>query len=218
MLNVKLNRVSLRYKRLPASRVVAFLGWVIICLADNPAFPNPPVPLVPPNPPDPTRPVDLATRMNALQSKITAALDGGKIATSEKNAALAFAFEGLDANAFYVQLMTRTNLPGLLTSGYLAMSKNRSQSQLETPAITGIEHNMSRQLEVRLTSIANAMGYEVQTLTGTGEWTTVKFSPQARSIILPGLTPGTVVQVRARALGGSTGESGWSMPGSCMVV
>jgi hypothetical protein len=28
---------------------------------------------------------------------------------------------------------------------------------------------------------------------------------------------GTTTQVRARALGGSTGESGWSMPGSRIV-
>jgi hypothetical protein len=61
------------------------------------------------------------------------------------------------------------------------------------------------------------MGYEVQTCIGTGPWTTVMFSPQARTITLTGLTSGTVVQVRARALGGSTGQSGWSMPGSKMV-
>jgi hypothetical protein len=50
-----------------------------------------------------------------------------------------------------------------------------------------------------------------------GVWTTVKYSPQARTILLIGLTTGTVVQVRARALGGSTGESDWSTPSSSMV-
>jgi len=34
---------------------------------------------------------------------------------------------------------------------------------------------------------------------------------------LTGLTTGTVYQVRARALGGSTGQSDWSMPGSKIV-
>jgi len=48
-------------------------------------------------------------------------------------------------------------------------------------------------------------------------WTTVKFSSQARTIILIGLTTGQVVQVRARALGGSTGESPWSVPSSSSV-
>jgi hypothetical protein len=48
-------------------------------------------------------------------------------------------------------------------------------------------------------------------------WTTVTFSSQARTISLTGLTTGTVQQVRARAIGGSTGQSAWSMPGSKIV-
>ena len=48
-------------------------------------------------------------------------------------------------------------------------------------------------------------------------WTTAMFSTQARTITLAGLTTGTVYQVRARALGGSTGQSDWSMPGSKIV-
>jgi len=73
------------------------------------------------------------------------------------------------------------------------------------------------QLDAHLTAAANAHGYEVQICTGTGVWTTVKYSQQARTIQLTGLTTGTVYQVRARALGGSTGSSDWSMPGSSIV-
>jgi len=43
-------------------------------------------------------------------------------------------------------------------------------------------------------------------------WTTVKFSPPARTIALLGLLFGTNQQVRARALGGSTDASQWSLP------
>jgi hypothetical protein len=64
--------------------------------------------------------------------------------------------------------------------------------------------------------VLNALGYEVQLLIAN-VWTTVKFSPQARTITLTGLTTGTVQQVRARALGGSTGQRDWSMPGSKIV-
>jgi hypothetical protein len=35
---------------------------------------------------------------------------------------------------------------------------------------------------------------------------------------LKNLVPGTVYQIRARALGGSTGYSDWSMITSCMAV
>jgi hypothetical protein len=222
MLNIKLSRVSLGYKFLPATMVVAALGWIIKCMAGNPSFSNPPVPLVPPvttesvAPPDPNAPVDMTTRMNALQTAINNAVDGGKVQTAARNAALEFVFEGMDANAFYVQTVARTNLPLLLASGYQAVSTNRGQSPLDAPAITSIDNHVATQLNVHLSPITNAQGYEVQTLVAN-VWTTVMFSPQARTITLTGLTSGTVVQVRARAIGGSTGQSAWSMPGSSMV-
>jgi hypothetical protein len=71
----------------------------------------------------------------------------------------------MDANAFYVQTQARTNL-AFLTSGYQAASTNRAQSQLETPAITGIDKDISTHLNVHLTPITNAVGYEVQTCIG----------------------------------------------------
>jgi len=215
--NSKLNRVSLAYKSMPAAMVVAFLGWVITCMINNLSFPKPPVPLVPPVPPDPNAPVDLTTRMNNLDAANKNAVGGGLIQTAAKNAALESAFEGLDANALYVQTIARTNLPMLLSSGYQAVSKNRAQSPLDAPTITGIDNDISTQLDVHLSPISNAVGYEVQICTGTGAWTTAMFSTQARNVTLTGLTTGTVYQVRARALGGSTGQSDWSMPGSSIV-
>jgi hypothetical protein len=196
--------------------VVAFMGWVITCLTGNAAFPKPPIPLVPPVPPDPSQPLDMTTRMNNLDLAVKNSVSGGVIQTGAKNAALAAAFEGLDANGFYVQTNARTDLPLFLTSGYQAMSTNRAQSPLDTPSITGIDNGTSTQLDVHLSPIANALGYEVQLLIAN-VWTTVMFSPQARTITLKSLTTGTVQQVRARALGGSTGQSDWSMPGSSIV-
>ena len=216
MLNAKVSRVSLGYKFQPVTVVVAILGWIIKCMTGNAAFPNPPVPLVPLVPPDPTKPVDMTTRMNALQVAATNAVDGGKAQTAAKNAALEFVFEGMDANAFYVQTIARTNLPLLLASGYTAVSTNRSQSPLDPPSITGIDNDTPTQLDLHLTPIPNALGYEVQLLIA-GVWTTVTFSSQARTVSLTGLTTGTVQQVRARAIGGSTGQSAWSMPGSKIV-
>ncbi len=86
----------------------------------------------------------------------------------------------------------------------------------DAPSITGIDNDVSTQLDVHVSPVDNAVGYEVQMLVNT-VWTSVKFSTQARIIALTGLTTGTTVQVRARALGGSTGQSQWSLPMSCMV-
>jgi len=217
MNNTKLNTVSLAYKKANPSMVVAILGWIIKCMTGNAAFPKPPIPLAPPVPPDPTQRVDMTTRMISLQTAISDSVDAGTAETAGKKAALAFAFEGLDANAFYVQTIARTDLPMLLSSGYQAASTNRAQTQLDTPSITGIDNDSPTELDVHVTSVANAYGYEAQTCIGTGAWMSVKYSQQARTITLTGLTTGTVYNVRVRALGGSTGQSDWSMPGSSIV-
>jgi hypothetical protein len=210
-------RVSLGYKKLPVEAVPPFAGWIVTCLTGSAVFINPPVPLVPPVPPDPAGPVDMTTRITALQVAIKNYQDGGQLALTARNVALAAVIEGLDVLAFYVQTIARFDRDLMLTSGFVPVSTNRGQSKLETPSITGISNDTSTELDVHLTSIANSYGYEVQICTGTGAWTTVKYWAQARTIPLTGLTTGTVYQVRVRALGGSTGQSDWSMPGSSIV-
>jgi len=210
-------RVSLGYKRLPVEAIPPFAGWVVTCLTGSAVFSKPPVPLAPPVPPDPTAPVDMTTRITALQVAIKNYQDGGTLALTARNVAQAAVIEGLDALAFYVQTVARFDQDLMLTSGFVPTSTNRSQSKLDAPSITGIDNDTSTELDVHLTTVANSYGYEVQICTGTGAWATVQYSAQARTVTLTGLTTGTVYQVRARALGGSTGQSDWSMPGSSIV-
>jgi hypothetical protein len=211
------NTVSLTYKKLPVEALPPCAGWIISCMLANAAFAKPPIPYVPPVPPDPTAPLDMTTRITNLQTAIKNYEDGGSQALNARNIAQAAVTEGLDALAFFVQTVARFNLPLLLASGFQPMSNNRAQSKLDTPAVTGIDNDSPTTLDVHVTSVANALGYEVQICIGTADWKTVLFSPQARTITLTGLTTGTVYQVRVRALGGSTGQSDWSMPGSSIV-
>ena len=208
---------SLTYKRTPPPMVSVFLAWIIACLTGNKAFPNPPIPLVAAVPPNPDAPVDLTTRKATLDAAIAATQGGGTLATSARDAALQTALDGLDATAFYCQTTARRDLAMFLTSGFEAASKNNSQSELDTPSVIGIDNDKPNELDVHLTASANAVGYEVQTSPDGTTWTTVKFSTQARIIPLTGLTADVTVQVRARALGGSTGQSQWSLPTSCKV-
>ena len=210
-------RVSLGYKKLPAGAIPPFAGWVVSCLTGSTVFINPPVPLAPPVPPDPDAPVDMTTRITTLQVAIKNYWDGGRQALAARNVALAAVIEGLDALAFYVQTVARFDRDLMLTSGFVPTSTNHGQSKLDTPSIPGITNDTPTELDVHLTAVANAFGYEVQTSTDGKVWTTVKYSAQARTTTLTGLTTGTVYQVRARALGGSTGQSDWSMPGSSIV-
>jgi hypothetical protein len=150
MNNKNVVRASQTYKSVPVQMASAFMGWNISCMTGNTAFPKPPVPIVPPVPPDPTVPVDMTTRKASLDAAISAALDGGTVLTSARNAALQFALDGLDANAFYCQTTARYDLPMFLTSGYQAASNNHGQSQLDTPSVTGIDNDISMQLAVHL--------------------------------------------------------------------
>jgi hypothetical protein len=213
----QVNTVSMAYKRLPVEALPPCAGWIVLCMSGNAAFSKPPIPYAPPVPPDPTAPLDMKTRITNLQTSITNYEDGGTQAKTARDLALAAVIEGLDALAFYVQTVARFNLPLMLASGFQARNTNRGQSKLDTPAITGIDNDSPTELDVHVTTVANAYGYEVQICTGTGAWTSVKYSQQARTITLTGLTTGTVYQVRVRALGGSTGQSDWSMPGSSIV-
>jgi hypothetical protein len=71
----------------------------------------------------------------------------------------------------------------MLTSGFVPVSTNRGQSKLDAPSIAGIVNDTSNELDVHLTSVTNAYGYEVQISTNGTDWKTVKYSQQARTVI-----------------------------------
>jgi hypothetical protein len=106
----------------------------------------------------------------------------------------------------------------LLSSGYLQTSTNHSQSELDTPAISSIENGASGQLIAHVTPVANAHSYQVKALTADGKQVALVNSTQARSVVVPGLTPGIVYTLLACAIGGSTGQSDWSDPVSHMAM
>jgi hypothetical protein len=208
---MKKTTVSLAYHNLPAPMVVPFIGTIIAGMKGNADLPYPPVPLEPAVPADPDAPVDMTTRKTRLEAAIEAAAVGGPADTAARDDALEFALDGLDLEAFYVQSVYRYNTTGVLATGFMPASTNRAQVILDIPGISGIDTYVSAQLTLHVTPMDNAYGYQVQTRTGTGDRTTVLYSSAARSIVLPGLTSGTAVNVRVRALGGLTGYSAWSM-------
>jgi hypothetical protein len=191
--------------------VVPLIGTVIAGMKGNADLPNPPVPLEPAVPVNPDAPVDMTTRKTQLEAAIEASAVGGQAETAVKNDALEFALDGLDQEAFYVQSVYRYNLTGMIATGFEPASTNRAQVVLDTPGISGVDTDVSAQLTLHVTPIDNAYGYEVQTRIGTAALATVLYSSQARSIVLPGQTSGTAVNVRVRALGGLTGYSAWSL-------
>jgi Fibronectin type III domain len=109
------------------------------------------------------------------------------------------------------------DLEMLLATGYLPASTNRTSSPLDDTAITGLFNNGTTQVLLRLQSVVNAKAYQVQTSSDGGKtWVDACVSSQARRIVITGLTAGATYQVRARAIGGSTGASNWTAPGAIM--
>jgi hypothetical protein len=200
-------KVSLAYNRYPDAMVGEIATAIITAMTGNPAFPTPIISLS-----------AVAALQNTFREARATAADGGKQLTAAKNQARQALLDALDANAMYVQVLARYDLAMFLSSGYQVASTNRAQTQLSAPTIAGFENEMTTQLVVRLTPIANAYCYEVQTSVGTGAWQAAGSFTAARKIIIPNLTPGTVYNIRARAIGGSTGYSDWSDPSSHIVT
>ena len=174
-------KVSLDFAGYGDSELADFGGNVGTSLDGNAKFPTPPVPAT-----------ELNTQVATFHDDIQNALMGGLPLTAKKNASREALLESLRKNAYYVQTIASHDLDLLLSSGYFAISTNRAQSPLDKPAITSIENEATQQLLVRVTPIDNARSYHVQTsTTGNGAWQDAGIHPQARRIVLPGLTSGT---------------------------
>ena len=196
-------KVSFDFANDDDANLADFGGNVSTSMTGNKSFPTPPV-----------DPALLGTQVDTFDADIQAALMGGLQLTAKKNASRAIVVESLRANGYYVQTIASHELDVILSSGYYVISTNRAQSPLDAPAITDIENSAAAQLLVRVTPIDNARAYHVQTSNGSSVWADAGIHPQARRIVLPGLTSGTVYNVRVRAIGGSTGTSDWSDPQS----
>jgi len=213
-------KVSLGYNKYPDAAVDETTTAIVTAMTGNPAFPAPTVPLASPltvplvQSGAAEQPLSVMALQTAFRNALAAAANGGTQLTAAKNQARQALLDALDANALYVQSLARYDLAMLLSSGYQAASTNRAQTQLPAPAIVSLENELSTQLVVRLSPVANAYCYEVQIRTGANAWQSAGSFTAARKIILTGLIPGTVYTVQARAIGGSTGYSGWSDPSS----
>jgi len=203
----KIHRVSLGFAKFQNTQLSAFSNSVIVALTGNAAFPDLPVDLA-----------DLAGAGDAYSQSLVAMRNGGRMATAAKNTARAQLINLLRDEAHYVQIIAKTDLVTLLSSGFTAISRNSAQSPLAAPFIRQVQRPGSGQLRLVFKPIANARSYQVQLKIGDGPWQDGGIYSQARTLIVSGLIPGTVYQIQIRALGGRTGYSAWSPATSCMAV
>jgi len=176
-------------------------------MTGNKNFPTPKVPLA-----------DLTAAQTAFETAMAACPQGGTQATVIKNNARDALTDLLRQQAVYVQGIAFDDLAMLLSSGFQANSTSRTQTELDTPVVLSVDNGDSTQLMVYLQPVDNAKSYEVQTSTGTNQWQHAGTFTSTRNLVVGNLTPGTVYNIRARAVGGSTGYSGWSDPVSHMAT
>jgi len=117
----------------------------------------------------------------------------------------------------YVEDNCNNDLAVLLSSGFQAAATSRTRSPLANPAILGIDFGNSTELVLKVTPIALAKCYEVQSAAvGAGNvpgpWQAAGLFTASRSITIAGPAPGSTYVFQVRAVGGSTGYSDWSNP------
>lgn len=165
----------------------------------------------------PVPPATLKTLAADLADKQAATITGGSPTFAARDAAFDALTAALDRDADEVEKTVKDNLEMLLATGYLPVSTNRASSPLDDTSILGLFNNGTTQVLLRLQPVVNARVYQVQTSADGGKaWLEAGLPTKAQRVVLAGLVPGTTYQVRARAIGGSTGSSAWTTPGAIM--
>jgi len=190
-------RVSLGFARKIDTDLIAFTRNVITLMTGNAHYPTP----------SPTLET-VTTAVNALETAVHDALDGGKIAIATRNAARAEMLSLLRQLASYVTGNCNSELVALLSSGFEAVKAPAPVGVLPAPenlrlSVTGI----SGELFLRFDRVPNAANYSVQVATSPdGPWQDQALSTSTR-VMISDLTPGKVYWVRSAA-NGTAGQSG----------
>jgi len=200
-------RVSLKFLELSDSALDEFAANNVVCLTGNAMFPDLPI-----------APAPLGNLRVTFHNALIACADGGTQLTALKDEARVALETGLRQNAAYVQSIAGQNLANLLSSGFKAASNNRTSAPLTAPVILNVNNQSSTQLMIDLRRSANAAAYQLKLTTPQGVALPTIESTRARKIVATGLIPGTIYTVLARAIGGSTGYSDWSLPTSIMAT
>lgn len=200
-------RVALSFATLTDDQLNSFAILVVACLKTNALFPNLPVTIA-----------ALTALQEAFQNAMTAAAQGGPLDTAAKNEARDALVVALRQTAGYVQTLALTlTLSQVLSSGFDVVMPKNTPAPLTQPVFK-LDNSMPTQLAVSLSAVPNAKSYQVQFGSGANTWQESGIYPNTKGIVLTNLTPGTVYNVRIRAIGGSTQYSEWSTTMSLMAT
>jgi hypothetical protein len=196
-----LYHVSLAFAQLPDNDLDTFSVEHVTKMTGNTNFTTPSVPLT-----------QITAAQVAFDVAITGTLQGGTQATITKNNTRTALIALLRQQAQYVELTAKNDPTVILSSGFDVHSQNNTSSPLDQTAIISVTNGASTTLLATLQVISNAKSYDVDVSTDGTSWVHAVTSTKSRGIVVPGLKPGTMYYLRARAVGGSTGYGNWSDP------
>jgi len=192
-------RVALNFATFTNDQFNSLLILLLVCLKNNPLFPNLPIAYT-----------ALAALVTDYQARLAAAKVGGKIDTAAFNEAHDAAIAALRQIAGYITSLGLTNASDVLSSGFDIILPGKNPSvPLTQPQFT-LDNTVPGQLGIYLQAVPNAKAYHVQYCTGTGPWIDLGIFPNTKNLALPNTTAGTTYSARIEAIGGSTQYSAWS--------
>ena len=192
-------RVALSFATFTNDQLNSFLILLLVCLKNNPLFPNLPV-----------KYADLQVLVTTFQTNLAAAKVGGPKDTAALNEAIDAVISALRQIAGYIQGLGLTNESDVLSSGFdIVVSGKNPQTPLAQPQFT-LDNSMPGQLGFLLSAVPNAKAYHVQYATGSGAMIDLGIFPNTRNIVIPNTVAGTTYSARIQAIGGSTNYSPWS--------
>ncbi len=195
----KIIRVALSFATFPNDELNSFLILMLVCLKNNPLFPNLPVTYA-----------SLQTLVTTFQTNLAAAKVGGPKDTAALNEARDVVVAALRQIAGYIQSLGLTNESDVLSSGFdIVIPGKNPQAPLDQPKAS-LDNSMPGRLAIYLQAVPNAKAYHVQYCIAAGAWVDLGIFPSTRNMVIPGTIAGTVYSVRVQAIGGSTQYSPWS--------
>ncbi len=199
-------RVSLAIISKSNAIIILYMRNVFVMMTGNATYPDP-------NP-------DLKTvgkAIDLLETLVGEALNGGKSATAARNAQRVVVVGLIRQLVSYVQNLCGNDMTALLSSGFEATKQRTPVGKLSAPARLQLTQKGTGILLLRVTKVANAVGYTVEISSNSdGPWESRGLSTSTR-IQIAGLTAGKVYWVRVTA-NGSAGPSDYAGPISAMAL
>jgi hypothetical protein len=198
-------RVALNFATFTNDQLNSLLILLLVCLKNNPLFPNLPIAYT-----------ALEALVTDYQTKLAATAVGGQIDTAAFSEARDAVVAALRQIAGYITSLGLTNASDVLSSGFDIILPGKNPSVPLAQPVFALNNSVPGQLGIYLQAVSNAKSYHVQYATGTGAMIDLGIFPNTKNLAIPNTTAGTTYSARIQAIGGSTQYSPWSAVMSLM--